>query len=215
VLVRESRVASEARAFEPYRGKERRGSAESRPESVRTRARPPAGTRFWKRETATVRSLARFLRRDRSESTARLRGRRFGPLRKNERDVDCSDVPLVTTSRRLLKWPRAPAVSGDFRLRTRIARYFRYWPPRFLQNPGFTYIPDCTHTPIRLSEQLSPASRLRQKAHFPRARRLGHRSGEKALPCSVSTPQRRRRGWTIEMAASQPGNDVDTLLFGA
>jgi hypothetical protein len=61
----------------------------------------------------------------------------------------------------------------------------------------------------------APPPCLHQKAHSARAPNSRDSRRHRESSSSVSTPRCRRRGWPVEMAAPQPGDDIDTLLFGA
>jgi len=95
----------------------------------------------------------------------------------------------------------------------RIARYFAgYW---LASNRDLREFCDCERIRADCSEQLSPALCLHQKAHSVRATHSRDSRRHRESSSSVSTPRCRRRGWPVEMAAPQPGDDIDTLLFGA
>lgn len=95
----------------------------------------------------------------------------------------------------------------------RIARYFGYW---LASNRDLREFCDCERIRADCSEQLSPALCC-TKRHIPPVQATTSRDSRRhrESPSSVSTPRCRRRGWPVEMAAPQPGDDIDTLLFGA
>ena len=95
----------------------------------------------------------------------------------------------------------------------RIARYFAgYW---LASNRDLREFCDCERIRADCSEQLSPPCACTKKAHSARATHSRDSRRHRESSSSVSTPRCRRRGWPVEMAAPQPGDDIDTLLFGA
>ena len=197
-IVGQRRGASRARGgasssswgFELRRGWAR--GADATPRAVaRNRARParvrppiPASETGNRERSGFSRG---FPSRDRHESAARPRREGFGHLRTSERAVSRPDVPSVTTSRRVLKWPRVSVTGaeGGLEAHREIFRLLARFESRFALRSSVTA---SAYVPTVLNNSAPPCAAPKGTFRPCRPQPLETRDGTASLPPQSQPP---------------------------